>query len=211
VKSFYLHEIKVNPSKITTIYYGIKINNNSIYKNILSNKLLIGFMGRLTEQKNLFSLIDCMKLLPNDICHIYGDGPLKDEINEYLKFNKIHNVLLKGSVLNGSQIIETFDVLCLPSKWEGLGLVLLEAMSNKVPIIASTAGAIPEILDNGKYGVIIEPTPINLATAISEMKNNSQKIGVVVENAYQYVKMTFSIPKMAESTLSVYKTYSYED
>ena len=50
-----------------------------------------------------------------------------------------------------------FDVLCLPSRWEGLGLVLVEAMLRGVPVVGSRAGAIPEALGHGAYGVLFEP------------------------------------------------------
>ena len=98
-----------------------------------------------------------------------------------------------------------FDVLCLPSLWEGLGLVLLEAMLQDVPIVASRAGAIPEVLDDGKCGVLIDPSMVSsLLDAIDMVRIEPARRLALVRAAREHVARVYRIERMGEETCSLY-------
>jgi glycosyltransferase involved in cell wall biosynthesis len=99
-----------------------------------------------------------------------------------------------------------FDVFCLPSTWEGLGLVLLEAMFRGVPIIGSRAGAIPEILDNGNYGLLFQSGDAEgLRRAIIKAHEDPEALARLALSARLYAEKNFRVETMIKKTIEVYK------
>jgi glycosyltransferase involved in cell wall biosynthesis len=214
VKNYLVNEIGLPTNKISVIRYGI---NPPPIKNIedlnlpeLPGKIKLCFVGRLTEQKNLFFFFDCLKEFPEISLVMFGEGPdrekLSDLANELGIRERIH---FYGYLDTASSYIKTFDFLCLPSKWEGLGLVLIEAMYQNVSIIGSEAGAIPEVLDNGNLGTII--SYMDKEKAVAEMSNafeNNQEILSKRDSALEYAKKNYTVDRMVKETNNMYEKYS---
>jgi len=214
VKNYLVNEIGLPTNKISVIRYGI---NPPPFKNIedinipeLPGKIKLCFVGRLTEQKNLFFFFDCLKEFPEVSLVMFGEGPDREKLidlaNELGIRERIH---FYGYLDAASSYIKTFDFLCLPSKWEGLGLVLIEAMYQNVSIIGSEAGAIPEVLDNGNLGTIISYT--DKEKAVAEMRNafaNNQEILNKRDLALEYAKKNYTVDRMVKETNSMYEKYS---
>lgn len=99
-----------------------------------------------------------------------------------------------------------FDVLCLPSVWEGLGLVLVEAMLAGVPAIGSNAGAIPEVLGNGLYGWIFNlKDGESLREIIKKTSKDIDSVRAMGKRAKEYAQNLFTIQAMTDSTTRLYK------
>jgi len=205
----------VPPEKITTVYYGMKQpalkekNTFEIRKaaNIPTNKFVIGFMGRLQPQKNIELLIDAMERLPHVHCVIVGGGYLGPALEYQVIRKKLANVQFLGYQPNGPELISCFDLFCLPSLWEGLGLVLLEAMLQKVPVVASTAGAIPEVLQYGKAGLLFDPKSVDdLVAKLSLAIGNPALMKQYAEDAYAFATSLFVEERMVSETVAVYKS-----
>jgi glycosyltransferase involved in cell wall biosynthesis len=99
-----------------------------------------------------------------------------------------------------------FDLLCLPSQHEGLGLVLVEAMLRQVPVAGSRAGAIPEILGNGEYGLLFEAgDPGALAATLEAAADDNRGLAERAERALAHARETFSVETMTRRTLAVYR------
>jgi len=163
-------------------------------------------VGRLTPVKNLETLIQALYLVPVVTGVLIGGGELRPVLEEMVQQRGMSNVRFLGPIENASQLMPLFDVLCLPSRQEGLGVVLIEAMQQSVPIIGSRGGAIPEILGDGEYGILFETeNPQSLANAIRFAKANPQQLGVLAARAHDYAKREFHAQAMAEKTVSVYK------
>jgi glycosyltransferase involved in cell wall biosynthesis len=107
------------------------------------------FVGRLTEQKNIPFLLSAFREYlnhnPSSELHIYGTGEL-DHALRLSTSDLVSKVHWKGKVKNIQQIMGKYKCLILPSHYEGFGLVLLEAMQNQLPVLASNISAIPEVL-----------------------------------------------------------------
>ena len=116
---------------------------------LADSDFVVGFVGRLTRQKNIQLLIRAMALRPDVTCVVVGEGQLRAELEELARTLDCSNVRFIGAQPDAARLMPLFDVFCLPSMWEGLGVVLLEAMLQDVPIVGSRAGAIPEVLDRG--------------------------------------------------------------
>ena len=98
-------------------------------------------------------------------------------------------------------------VLVLPSRWEGFGLVIIEAMSNMLPVIASNVGGIPEIIENGRDGILVPPEDSEtLAQAINDLLENKGLREKLSQAAYKKVKKEFSIKKYSVQILDLYRS-----
>jgi glycosyltransferase involved in cell wall biosynthesis len=98
-----------------------------------------------------------------------------------------------------------FDVFCLPSIWEGLGVVLLESMLQGVAIVASRAGAIPEVLDEGRCGVLIDPASVSsLVDGIDLIRSNPHFRRTLVRSAQAHAAAVYGVGRMSDETCRLY-------
>ena len=120
-------------------------NNMSI--DTSDNGQYVAYIGRLSEEKGLYTFLDAAKALPDIPHRIIGDGPQKNELEEYVKTNNMQNVSFTG-FLSGdalSAAIQSARIVVVPSTWyEVAGLSMLEAILSGKIVIASDIGAIPE-------------------------------------------------------------------
>lgn len=98
------------------------------------------------------------------------------------------------------------DVFVLPSQFEGLPLVLLEAMAAGVPVIGSRVCGIREVIRDGVSGRLVPPAdPSALATAILDSLSNPEKAAQWALRARQRVKRTFTVERMTRETIAIYR------
>lgn len=116
-----------------------------------------------------------------------------------------HHVIFLGKRRDAAKIINGCDLFVLPSKIEGFGIVLLEAMALKKPVVASNTGGIPEIVSNGKTGLLVEPgNPISIANAIADLYRDRKKAMVFGENGRRTVEESFTIQKTVGAYEDIY-------
>lgn len=137
-----LHLFKSN--KFVKIYNAISfVDNYGFYDlrekyNISKEKHLIGFVGRLSKQKNPLFVLSIARQLPNYIFFIIGNGLLKSKIENEINEKKIKNVILSDAIPNANTIFKNFDAILMPSLFEGLPLVAIEAQAKGVFVILSS-------------------------------------------------------------------------
>src|SRR5690606_39005970 len=116
---------------------------------------------------------------------LVGDGPLRADVERFVADAELRNVTLAGAVENASALIPLFDVLCLPSRWEGLGLVLVEAMLQRVSVVGSRGGAIPDVLGQGRYGLLFDTDDADdLARALRRAAEKADERQARTERAF---------------------------
>jgi glycosyltransferase involved in cell wall biosynthesis len=149
-----------NVSKIHVVYYGYQeqIENKKKLSNTRHMSLRIGTVARLTKQKNLESLINAFAIViqefPDSSLLIVGDGPLHAQLkNLSIALGIQENVEFLGRIDDVYSFMKKLDVFVLPSKYEGFGMVLLEAIDVGVPVIASRVSSIPEVLGESFDGL----------------------------------------------------------
>lgn len=130
---------------------------------LFDRPLQIGYIGRLSEEKGVKNFIHSLPAILNvrkDVSVLIGgEGPLKEEIESFLQAEKLTNrVNLAGwiSEVDLPKYLNSLRLLVLPSYTEGLPNILLEAMICGTPVLATSVGAIPDIIKNGKTGYLIE-------------------------------------------------------
>ena len=207
--------------KIMVIYNGVKeaentISSEDIYKikkdlSIENNSPIILSIGRLHYVKGHIYLIRAVKILidknPNLKLLIIGDGPERKNLeNESVKLGLNNSILFLGEIRETVLYYKLADIFILPSINEGFGLSVVEAMSNKLLVIASSVGGIPEIIKDSVNGFLVEPgSPIKLAEVISDTisKDNLDK-EKITENAYDNFKLNFSLEIMLNKYTLLY-------
>ncbi|SQC08426.1 group 1 glycosyl transferase [Clostridium perfringens] len=149
-----------NVKSAKVIYNGIENDYNIKRKNNKSNIIKFGFVGRITKQKGLDILLENLEKLNDSYLKkihidIYGDGSELENLKEYVREKNLNNVIFHGYTNKPLEKIKTFDILIMPSRYEGVPLVMLEAMSMGVPISISNVGGVSEIINTGYDGWII--------------------------------------------------------
>jgi glycosyltransferase involved in cell wall biosynthesis len=121
----------------------------------ISQKFVIGTIGRYAYPKNFEFLIkqfpEIKKIIPEAQLLIIGEGPEREKYQKMINEAYFeHEIFLTGEIAHGSQYLKGFDLFILPSLYEGLPYVILEALIARIPILATRVGGIPELLDE-KY------------------------------------------------------------
>ncbi len=186
----------------------IKIINKK-YK--LKNKKVVLFSGKLTPQKGVFYLIKAAQDIKGDI-YIIGDGPEKKKLEDLVYKWKLNNVHFLGYMGDEKkEELEEFyyraDVFIAPSVWdEPLGLVILEAMVTKTPVIATRKGGIPLAVKDGINGFLVRPrSNRQLSQACNKLledANLRKKMGAA---ARETVEKKFTWKKIAQKYIRIYK------
>ena len=154
--------------KVVLIPNGVDVQTFKPIKIQKVPKSLI-FVGRLTKQKNLSSLIEAISGLDITL-YIVGEGPLKEELknlsrehgNKVVFLNQVPNFRLP-------EILNKYKVFVLPSLWEGHPKVLLEAMACGLPVIASKVSGNMEVVDDMKDGILCGTSPSELREKIIKL------------------------------------------
>ncbi len=208
--------------KLTTVYYGLDPRQVQVGKGaraVLAAELgiaptapLVGSVCRLNEQKGIaFALRAFWQIaetVPEAHYVVAGDGPLRRELEEMARgFGLEDRVHFLGWRDDAHAISAALDVLLAPSLWEGFGLVLLEAMAQRVPTIASRASAIPEIVVDGETGLLIDPGDTEgIASALSTLLSNPELAREMGEKGRARLEAQFTAARMIEGTCAVYES-----
>lgn len=169
--------------KINVILNGVDIENCK--KTRMSradlaysdDDFIVACCGRISEQKDPLLFADVAGAIsqkcPRAKFIWVGDGELRGEFEEALKRNNVYDkTYLSGNVDVPSELLSVADVAVLFSKWEGFGLVLVEYLALKKPVVATNVGAIGEIITDGRNGRLINSRDANeLAEAVLEYEN----------------------------------------
>jgi glycosyltransferase involved in cell wall biosynthesis len=195
----------LNRKLINTIYNG---DDNKLrqFKENRKNNVIIS-IARLVEQKDQKTLIKAFKLLKNRLTNvklwIISDGHDINNLKKLVTLNKLNTkVRFFGWVKNIYSYINKSKIFVLSSKREGFGYVLIEAMSQGLPVISTDTPFGPrEILDDGKYGILVPmKDPEAMAKAMYELLTDEKKYNYYAQKSLERAKY-FSLDKM----LSAYK------
>jgi len=138
---------------------------------------------------------------------IMGGGEELENLKLQARSYKLEaSVEFKGFVENARAHLKDFDIFVLPSRSENLPYAVLEAGLAGLSVVATSVGGIPEIIENGKEGLLVTPENVDdLAEAIETLYKDSELRKTLGENLKKKVSSEFSIEKMVEETLSLYK------
>jgi len=212
------------PDKIITIYNGLNVDNLKFLseeeaKIFIESKIpafsakladsagkkhsiLIGTVANLYRNKGLEYLILAAKKLKNKGLDwqfvIIGEGPERSKIENLIKKNNLeNNMFLTGFISDAFECLKAFNLFVLSSVKEGQPWTILEAMAAQMPIVATNIAGIPEMIENEKSGLLVEPADADaLANAIEKMLTHPSLAHECAANAFEMVKTKFDLKEM---------------
>jgi glycosyltransferase involved in cell wall biosynthesis len=175
--------------------------------------LVIGSIARLAPQKGLDTLLAAFAALRTEIAQparllLVGQGPLEAE----LRAQAIGLGIAEATVFAGFRrdipaVLDAFDIFALTSRWEGFGLVLLEAMAASLPIVATRVSAIPEVVGEGADAAGLLVPPDDAAAAAAALRGYADMAARRRAGKAGYARLCrrFSLERMVDLTEAVYR------
>jgi len=188
-----------NPDKIYVIYNGIELEKP---KNFIADKKkdkIIFSVGRLVPWKGFDVLIELMSNLLDWQLIIVGDGPDKEKLGKLInRLNLEKRVKLVGSMPRERllEYLTKAQVFVLNTSFESFSFQVVEAMNLGIPVITTNIGNLPEIIDDGREGILIEPNnKEQLIKAIKRLEQDDDYRKEIIKNAKKKAQK-FSIENM---------------
>jgi len=219
IESWLVSEVGIRRTKISQIYNGVDTSRflpAEHYDSYCRRKyFVIGYVGRLQEEKNPLDLIRMLDILGEELVPqereririmIVGDGPLYrdiEKISNESNFGK--SIELLGSRNDIPEIMRKFDIFVLPSLNEGISNTILEAMATGLPVVANNVGGNKEIVIDNVTGFLVTPRDVkSMAESVIKYFRNpdlAEKHGAA---ALLRVHAEFSLDKMLYAYSDLY-------
>jgi glycosyltransferase involved in cell wall biosynthesis len=181
---------------------------------IANDDFLVGTVGMLEERKGHRYLLEAVANLNHARgeagrikCAIAGDGEMRVELFNLAKELGIAgDMLFLGMVGDSRQLLDALDVFVFPSLKEGLGVALLEAMACGLPVVATRAGGVVDIVEDQRNGLLVSPRePAALADAIASLAHDVTRRAILGSAARLRVSENFSMNAMTAKTIDLYR------
>ncbi|MEW5821153.1 MAG: glycosyltransferase family 4 protein [Cyanobacteriota bacterium] len=176
----------------------------------ISNKRYFLYIGRLSFEKGLKTILNAFKDLSDANLKIIGTGPMETELIEYSLQNNIKNVEFLGFIPRNKidGYIRACEAIILPSEWyENAPVSIIEAFSMQKPVIASSAGGIPEMVEDGYNGYLFPVSDVeSLKFQISRFIDNPDLSLILGKNAYKYYDNNFNKEKHMSKLILLYES-----
>lgn len=208
--------------KLQVIYNGVDIESyengaHGVVKreslNIPEDALVVGMVGRMSPQKAPDVFVKMAKQVKDEVPNahfiIVGNGNQESEIRKYAEDNGFSDSLhITGWVDNPMSYVELFDIACLLSRWEGFGLALPEYMMAGKPIVASSVDAIPNIIQNGKNGLLVEvDDAVSASEAVLRLYRENGLRDRLVAQSMEDVHNRFNARRVSEEHGKLFEKY----
>jgi len=220
-KRDWVRRTHIPAARVTTIHNGIDPNHFCRRRSktdarrqlgLPADALVIGGVGRLDEAKGFEYLLTAAARLRSDfptlLVAIAGDGPLRKSLERLAgELGIVDIVRFLGFQTDIQVVLEALDVFTLPSLSETLGYALLEAMSMELAAVGSTVGGIPEVIVQGKTGLLVPPrNPDRLADGLRTLlKDNDLRARMGTAGRERIVR-DFHERDMVSKTIDLYRS-----
>ena len=204
-----------DPAKLVTIRYGLdelpaaRSEPTPAAAGIPLEAPLALAVGRLIEQKDHATLLRAFArvrpALPQARLAILGSGPLEVETRRLVTELGLDEAVTLPGRTDIRDWLERADVFVHTSRWEGFGIVLLEAMLAGLPVVATRVSAVPEVVVDGETGLLVEPgDDASTAEAVGALLADRARAAGLGEAGRTRAREEFSVGRMAERTQVVY-------
>jgi glycosyltransferase involved in cell wall biosynthesis len=215
----FLIEVEGAPAeKVEVVPYGLdaeafarSVHPGKFRKEIgAKDEPIVGFVGRLTRQKGADILLRAFagveKSRPDARLILAGDGPDRAALASLAHSLGLRRVMFIGWRKDAPDILADVSLLAVPSRWEGFGLVALEAMALGKPVIASRVSALPEIVVPEETGLLV-PTgdEEGLGRALLALLSDPRQAARMGRAGKERVLKEFPVSKMAQRTAEIYR------
>lgn len=213
-----VHDYGFPPRRLGLIYNGIEIRQDAADPVRLAglreslgateSDIVIAFVGRLSAEKGALDLLLAVQRLPSAYkLWIIGDGPQAAEIKSRIgDLGLAERVRLIGFTTAPTEYMAAADLIAVPSTWaEAFGRVVVEAMNEGRPVVASRVGGMAELFEDGVHGKFFTPGNTDeLADAILALGTQRSQLHDIGLRAREWVKQHFSIERVEQQYLEEY-------
>jgi len=222
---FLVEKRRVPRSKVKVIQYGVDLrqfyptDGMDVRRELGINKdqPVIGMVGLFRPQKGHAYLIQAAREL---VCHmpglkiiLVGSGPMQKQVQEKIDRAGLNNTfILTGKREDVNRYLGAFDIFTLPSLFEGLPNVILEAMAASKPVVATWVDGSKELVVDKETGLLVAPRDIDgLTMALLDLLKNPEKARRMGRNGRRRVEERFSLRLQMERFQSLYKEYYFRN
>jgi glycosyltransferase involved in cell wall biosynthesis len=205
--------------------YGITLKEITVVGNAVDEKEFIPIRGNvqrkkyvlytgvLRARKGLFDLLECTK----HVCRVYSDvkfvicgaGPFSKKLREKVRAKKLEKHVILLGYVKRKRLVELYQnatVHVVPSHYEGLPTVLLEAMSCGLPVVATDVGGSSDVISTGVNGLLVPPrSPKEMAEAILQLLDDNELRAQIGNNARKTIEQFYTWDKLADNMIKCYK------
>jgi glycosyltransferase involved in cell wall biosynthesis len=167
---------------------------------------LVGMVGRLSREKGADVLIRALPELAGVTCVFVGDGPERAFLEQLVvQMGVGQRVIFTGQVADGRASVAGLDVLVVPSRFEGLPLVIVEALAAGVPVVAADVGSVSEAVIDGQTGLLVPPEdPHAIARAVRRLLDDDVLRRLLVDQGRRLAGECFTAAAMAHAFEALY-------
>ena len=219
VRQFLIQRIRLPPGKINVVPNGLDLLEFDMAASAgvsaavpeAHGSPVIGMVGRLEPQKGARYLIEAFARLPADLCGtqlwIVGAGPEEAGLRQRAADARVQRrVHFLGARADVPALMTRFDLLVLPSLWEGLPNVALEAMAARRPVVATNVDGTPEAVADEQTGILVPPAdPVALAQATERLLREAELRRSMGEAGRRRVETHFTMERMVQRTQDIYR------
>jgi glycosyltransferase involved in cell wall biosynthesis len=179
-------------------------------KKRFASKKVVGCVASLEKRKDHYTLLKAASVIQrqrDDVVFVLvGAGDLRADLEREVSVLGLKNVIFEGYQDDPYSYYQVFDVFVMTSRQEGLGSSILDAFSYRVPVVATAAGGIPEIVKDHETGLLAEVgNPDKVAFSIMQMLYDDELRKRCTDNAYEFLMQRFTLDRMAQSYEQVYQ------
>ncbi|MHB8485613.1 MAG: glycosyltransferase family 4 protein [Candidatus Acidiferrales bacterium] len=211
----------IESKRVAVVYDGVEIPSATTVEmrraaraqwGITDDDFLIGCVGYLLPEKGQEVLLRALPQIraqfPNCRVILAGDGPYRVKLQSLARELGIVDAVIFAGFLGDVEVVyRALDLFAFPSLAEPLGSSLLAAMAHGLPVIAVASGGVPEIIENGRNGILVSVSNAQeLAAAIRSTLNDRAAAARLGQAARETVERHFSAQLLAENTLQQYQT-----
>jgi glycosyltransferase involved in cell wall biosynthesis/peptidoglycan/xylan/chitin deacetylase (PgdA/CDA1 family) len=212
-----LMEQGVDPKRIVVVQNGLdtsRVNGNSQSTRAKSdphrNHPIVGTIMRLSPQKDVPTFLRMASLVIREIPQarfiVVGDGEKRKEAQALAdRLGLDTHVRFLGYRKDAQDILRTFDIFALSSLWEGLPIVVLEAMAAEKPVVATAVDGVREVVEHGKTGLLVDPHRADLlANGVIELLKNPDRARTMGQRGRERLEKFFSIKRVVNTVEQIY-------
>lgn len=172
---------------------------------------LVGLIGRLAWEKGIDIFIHAAARVLAEFPHarfvIVGEGPDREALERSIKDLSVGDrIFIIGRRDDIPSVYASLDIMVSASRQEGLPMAILEGMASGLPLIATTVGEVPTVVQDGRTGILVPPgDPAQLASAILELLRDPAKRAQMGAAGRQLIRDEFSAEGMTAAYLKVYE------
>ena len=203
--------------KLLTIHYGLDAPPQTPSERTPSElgipptvPLLLA-IGRLIAQKDHATLLHAFAQThaehPSSVLAILGSGPLEARTSALVRQLRLDDAVLLPGRIAIRDWLERADVFVHTSRWEGFGIVLLEAMLAGLPVVATRVSAVPEVVADGGTGILVGPGDVaGVSAGLASLLADPARATALGQAGLARARSLFSVDRMTDATVAVYDT-----